>query len=140
VVGVDGSETSIEALRFALDEARLRSARVRAVCAWHVPPAAYGDGTAPTVEEIAGYERAAEQAVHDALASAGAAEAGVPVETRVVHEWPGQALVTEAEHAELLVVGSRGLGGIRSLVLSSVSQECCHSASCPVVVIPAHRR
>ncbi len=140
VVGVDGSETSVEALRFALAEARLRSAGVRAVCAWEVPPAAYGDGTAPTIEETEAYERAAERAVEGALAAAGAADAGVPVETCIVHDWPGETLVRESEGAELLVVGSRGLGGIRSLVLGSVSQECCHRAPCPVVVIPAHRQ
>ncbi|WP_346742472.1 universal stress protein [Rhabdothermincola salaria] len=53
---------------------------------------------------------------------------------------PGQRLVEASTHADLLVVGSRGRGGIRSLVLGSVSQHCAQHAECPVVVVPPGAR
>jgi nucleotide-binding universal stress UspA family protein len=46
-----------------------------------------------------------------------------------------EVLVAEAHDAELLVVGSRGLGGFRGLLLGSVGQQCSHHASCPVTIV-----
>jgi nucleotide-binding universal stress UspA family protein len=48
-------------------------------------------------------------------------------------------LLEEAADADLLVVGSRGLGGFRGLLLGSVSQQCAHHAPCPLVIVPHHR-
>jgi nucleotide-binding universal stress UspA family protein len=56
---------------------------------------------------------------------------------RVVREGqPAEVLVEAAEDADLLVVGSRGLGGFRGLLLGSVGQQCAHHARCPVVIVP----
>jgi len=49
---------------------------------------------------------------------------------------PPQVLVEKSERAEMLVIGSRGLGGFRGLVLGSVGQQCAHHANCPVVIVP----
>jgi nucleotide-binding universal stress UspA family protein len=61
---------------------------------------------------------------------------GVEVEQVTVEGAAPRVLLEQAEDAELLVVGSRGLGGFRGLLLGSVSQQCAHHAQCPVVVVP----
>ncbi|HUY70701.1 MAG TPA: universal stress protein [Gaiellaceae bacterium] len=137
VVGVDGSDGALEALRFALEEARLRSANVSAVNAWHVPPMAYGAGWVPTTVDFEGYRKVARSALDKSLEEVGAAASGVPVTTHVSEGQPADVLIEAAREAELLVVGSRGLGGFRGLLLGSVSQQCVQHAPCPVVVIPA---
>ena len=140
VVGVDGSDRARDALRFALEEARLRGAVVRVVAAWHVPVAAYG-GTFvppdPALVDQLGPD--ALRAVERALEDAGDLAADVSVETVVREGAPARVLLEEADEADLLVLGSRGLGGFRGLLLGSVSQQCAHHAPCPVVIVP-HRR
>jgi len=136
VVGVDGSDGAVEALKFALDEARVRGATITAVNAWHIPPAAYGAGWAPAVD-FESYRTVAKSGLEKSLKEAGAAESGVTVETVVGEGAPADVLCREAKDADLLVVGSRGLGGFRGLLLGSVSQQCAHHAPCPVVIVPA---
>jgi nucleotide-binding universal stress UspA family protein len=138
VVGVDGSEGAKGALRFALDEARLRGAAVRAVAAWHVPSAAYGGPSdTPDMALIRRMEPEARSALERAVAEAG--DLTVELEVVVREGAPAQVLLDESQDAELLVVGSRGLGGFRGLLLGSVSQQCSHHASCPVVIVPHSR-
>ena len=137
VVGVDGSEESVEALRFALDEAARSHAAVKAVTAWHVPPAAYGMGWTVPVEPES-YETVARKRLEHTLDEAGAATAGVDVDAEVIKGEAADVLCDAARDAELLVVGSRGLGALRSLVTGSVGQACVHHAPCPVVIMP-HR-
>jgi nucleotide-binding universal stress UspA family protein len=139
VVGVDGSESARAALRFALEEARLRGATVRAVAAWHVPVAAYGDAfVPPNPELLSELEPRARRELERALAHAGP-QADVEIEQVVREGAPARVLLEEAERADLLVVGSRGLGGFRGLLLGSVSQQCSHHAPCPVVIVPHGR-
>jgi nucleotide-binding universal stress UspA family protein len=138
VVGIDGSEGSVEALRFALAEARLRGVELKAVGGWHVPPAAYGSGWAPAPNDIDEFRKLAQIAVDKSLEEAGAAGSGVAV-TSVLRE--GQAadvLCDEAGRDDLIVVGTRGLGSVKGLLLGSVSQQVLHNAPCPVVVVPRH--
>jgi len=135
VVGVDGSKASVRALRFAVDEARVHGSDVRAVNAWHVPSLAYGAGMGPVPIDLAAYPQVAQARLEDSLREIEAADSGVTI-TPVVRE--GRAahiLCEEAENADLLVVGARGLGGFRGLLLGSVSQECAHHAGCPVVIV-----
>jgi nucleotide-binding universal stress UspA family protein len=140
VVGVDGSDGAREALRFALEEARLRGAAVRAVAAWQVPVAAYGGAlVSPDPALVDQLAAEARSAVERALADAGDLAADADVDTVVREGAPAQVLLEEADDAVLLVVGSRGLGGFRGLLLGSVSQQCAHHAPCPVVIVP-HRR
>jgi len=139
VVGVDGSEGSLAALRFAIEEAKIRGAEVKAVNAWHVPPAVYGGGWAPASVDFDEFRKLAEAALEKTIEDVGAGASGVTV-TAILRE--GQAadvLCAEAPAADdLLVVGSRGLGGFRGLLLGSVSQQVVHHSACPVVVVPHH--
>jgi nucleotide-binding universal stress UspA family protein len=137
VVGVDGSDGSVEALRFALEEARIRGAKLRAVNAWHIPPAVYGAGWAPASVDLDEYRKLAEAALQKSLEDVGAEASGVTVTPVLEEGQPADVLCAEADNADLLVVGSRGLGGFRGLLLGSVSQQCAHHAPCPVVVVPA---
>ncbi len=150
VVGVDGSAGAVEALRFALDEARRRNAKLRVVHAWSPPAAtvvaAPGAVTPPTlVSTLPELRRElteeAERVVEHALRTVGAEEsAGVEIETEIVEATPVEALLAASEQADLLVVGTRGRGGFASLLLGSVSHQCAHHAACPVVVVPPARR
>jgi nucleotide-binding universal stress UspA family protein len=136
VVGVDGSKGSIEALRHAIEEARMHDASLKVVSAWHVPAMLYESGWAPLPVDLTVYPAAAQETLDRILDEVGAADSGVEV-TTVVHE--GQAadvICAEAKGADLLVVGSRGLGGFRGLLLGSVSQQCAHFAPCPVLIVP----
>jgi nucleotide-binding universal stress UspA family protein len=138
VVGVDGSPAARSALRFALREARLRGADVRVVGAWHLPVAAYAGGYGPGDPDLgAELQQAARHSVDQALEDVDAGD--IPAETIVREGIPARVLLDEAQDAELLVVGSRGLGGFRGLLLGSVSQQCAHHAPCPLVIVPYGR-
>jgi len=143
VVGVDGSEESLRALRWSVEEARLRRARVRAVYVWRLPfSAAWGDPYLVSSSYDASYEVSEREAERvrklavDRLAGivAGVDTTGVEVEQRVVEGHPSEVLVEASKDAELLVVGSRGHGGFAGLLLGSVSQACVHHACCPVMI------
>jgi nucleotide-binding universal stress UspA family protein len=136
VVGVDGSSGSGAALRFALEEARIRGAALKAVSAWHVPPAVYGAGWAPAGSDVDGFRKLAEAALSASLTDAGAGDSDVVVTPILREGHPVDILVAESGRADLLVVGSRGLGGFKGLLLGSVSQQCAQHSRCPVVVVP----
>jgi nucleotide-binding universal stress UspA family protein len=138
VVGVDGSEGASAALRFALEEAKLRGSSLKVVSAWHIPAGAYESGYVAVPVDGSDFEAFARAGLEKSLADADAGSSGVEI-SQVVRE--GQAadvLVEESREAELLVVGSRGLGGFRGLLLGSVGLQSAHYAGCPVVIIP-HR-
>ena len=133
VVGVDGSEPSLAALRWALDEARLRGTRVTAVYVWLLPIlTSRRAALLPGLEEL---RRSAEELLDEAVEAVADAAAGVEVERVVLEGTPPEELVAVADGAELLVLGSRGLGGFAGLLLGSVSQQCAHHARCPVVIV-----
>lgn len=135
VVGVDGSEAAQAALTFAVEEARIRGARVDAVMAWHEPY------VAPTMTTVAAdpavYHEGAQATLDRAVEALGGG-GDVEIERRVLRGNPAGALLEAAEGAVLLVVGSRGRGGFTGLLLGSVSQQVVHHARCPVVVVPHH--
>jgi nucleotide-binding universal stress UspA family protein len=135
VVGIDGSEGSREALRFAAAEAKLRNDRLVAVSAWHVPTALYagaGSGFVAPVEEedLSG---AARRAVEAELAEVLGADAGVDLVMREGNA--AHVLIEESTDATMLVVGSRGHGGFTGLLIGSVGQQCAAHAHCPVVIV-----
>ena len=134
VVGVDGSDGSGRALAWALREARLRRVGVRAVTVWSggQPP---GDGGGPTT--VAELEQAVEARMRSDAAQVAQATgtSAVPVATEVGYGHPARSLIDVAGDDGLLVVGSRGLGGLRGLLVGSVSQQCAQYAACPVVVV-----
>ena len=130
VVGVDGSDSSLEALDWALEEARLRSGQVQIVTAWHYPIIGDAAGKAEDHESFGDKARS----VHaDALRRA--SEAGVPVTGEVAEGHPAEVLLKAAAGADLLVVGSRGHGGFAGMLLGSVSSHAVHHAHCPVLVV-----
>jgi len=146
VVGVDGSPASQAALRWAAEEARLRGARLVVVHAWtYVPPAPIGQpGMIPMpAGDLAGQleaeRNAAEAELEAAIGEAFPGQPQVEVETRLVEGDPAEALGSEAEGADLIVVGSRGRTGLASALLGSVSRHVVHHAGCPVVVVKAAR-
>ena len=140
VVGVDGSEASKAALRWALEEARIRSTSVDAVYAWPFPYGALGFGWSPTIDKdaIDDARRAAEIGLHALVQDAAADAGGVEIQEHAIEGAPGSVLLEKAEGAEMLVVGSCGLGGFKELMLGSVSHQCAQHASCPVVIVRQH--
>jgi len=139
VVGVDGSPASDAALAFALEEAKLRNLPLRIVCASEVPPIEYaGTAFAPAPELNEEADNHADAVLAKAAASLGP-DPGVHVETLAVHGHPTTVLADQARDATLLVVGTRGLGGLKSLVLGSVSTGLVHKCNGPLAIIPAKR-
>ena len=133
VVGIDGSEGSRNALRWAIDEAGHRDATVEGLHAWQ-PLLAAGlySGAVFTDESV---QEAGEKVLDDAIAAADPG-GSAKVERRCVTGQPAEALIEAGKDADLLVVGSRGLGGFRRLLIGSVSSQVSHHAPCPVVVVP----
>ncbi|MFD7307891.1 universal stress protein [Promicromonospora sp. NPDC059942] len=143
VVGVDGSPTSREAIRFAFDAAALRGAPLVAVHAWRDAPApALGRRESPgqAVQDQAVQDQDVQehgaQALGRWLADARADHPDVRVERVVAPDGPTAALLDRAQGAQLVVVGSRGRGGFRGLLLGSTSQALIYHAPCPVAVVP----
>lgn len=137
VVGIDGSAGASNALRWAIQEAELRDAVVEAISCWQVPGWFTMEGGG--VDERERLARAFAEGAASTLADAVGAELGsspVRVEQRTVEGSAAEALLEAALTADLLVVGSRGLGGFKGLLLGSVSSQCLHHAPCPVAVIP----
>ncbi len=133
VVGVDGSNESVAALRWAGEYAAATRATLRAVLAWHYPAAVGGApvGVAPQVvsEEV-------RQNMATALSqTVTTADPGVPVDQLVTYGHPVQVLVEASKEADLLVVGRRGHAAIAGMQLGSVSIHCVTHAHCPVVVV-----
>ncbi|NUS35687.1 MAG: universal stress protein [Pseudarthrobacter sp.] len=129
VVGVDGSEASVAALRVARSLAEPLSARVEAWACWDVP-AGYGVYLAVGIE---GFKYAAEQVLEQALKEA--FEEQPPfVHPRLVRGKPGPLLIDGSRNSLLLIVGRRGHGGF---VPGSVSSACVSHAHCPVLVVHA---
>jgi nucleotide-binding universal stress UspA family protein len=152
VVGVDGSEGSVAALRWALAEAQLRGSTVRVVHAYQSPPlpttevgigvagggigvpAAYVDDLEPLRQAI---ETEAGKLIEQSLRRAdGDSIEGLAIERAAVEGPAAQTLIESGRGAELLVVGSRGRGGFMGLLLGSVSQQCALHPPCPVVILP----
>ena len=139
VVGVDGSQGAADALRFAIEEARVRGAEVKAVNAWHVPPAAFGGGWVPPVVDLDEFREFARSSLEKAVEDVARSGSDVKVTPVLGEGQPADVLCAAATGADLLVVGSRGLGGFRGLRLGSVSQQCAHHAPCPVMIVPGSR-
>jgi len=135
VVGVDGSEASKAALRWTVDEARLRHARVQAVHAWWIIPMLEPGGQLAHDALDWGEEEATER-VRTFVAETVGAQTEVEITPVAVQgEQASAVLVDAAKDADLLVVGSRGAGGFSGLLLGSISQQCAHHAPCPIVIV-----
>jgi nucleotide-binding universal stress UspA family protein len=131
VVGVDGSESSIDALRWAAGQARLTGASVEVVTTWEYPNSfGWAPAWPPDWDPGGDAQKALAQVVDEVFGSG----SGLDVRQVVIEGHPAPALVHASEKAELLVVGSRGHGEFAGLMLGSVSEHCATHASCPVVI------
>jgi nucleotide-binding universal stress UspA family protein len=133
VVGIDGSEPSKQALRWAIEQAGLTGATVEAVGVWEfLTSFTWGAVAAVDAAELAD---ACERTVIDTVTDVGGEAPPVHIDTYVINGHPASELVRQSKGADLLVVGSRGHSGLVGALLGSVSQYCVHHATCPVVVI-----
>jgi len=132
VVGVDGSPCSVDALRWAVDEADRDQARAVAVLAWTLPRVSTMHEALNMVD--IDFEQDAHAAL-DATVREALSEREAEIERVVVESPAAAALIAAARGADLLVVGSRGHGGFTGLLLGSVSQQVAAHAPCPVVVV-----
>ncbi|MBB5788828.1 universal stress protein [Jiangella mangrovi] len=139
VVGVDGSEHSDAALRFALARGRDEQTEVVAVSAYRAPFLPLQDVDPETMSVVGAEERRlALEALHQAVDRARQAIGGpVDVSVRLEEGHPADVLLDLGRDAALLVVGSRGRGPVRSLLLGSISQAVLHQAAGPVAVVRA---
>ncbi|SHN60847.1 Nucleotide-binding universal stress protein, UspA family [Geodermatophilus obscurus] len=134
VVGVDGSPSSEEALRWAIGQARLTGQPVEAVISWSIP---VGFGDAAGVLVTLDWEAEPTSTLKNTVAKAVDPPDADRVSQRVVQGHPAQVLLDAAADAALLVVGSRGRSGFTGMLLGSVSQNVVARAACPVVVVRA---
>lgn len=142
VVGIDATDHAAAALRWAAEEAALRSATLVAVHAWSfVPMTTPADsGLVPmawtnSVEVLDASRAAAERIAADQVQAVLGEEHGAVV--KVVEGGPAAVLLAAAEDADLLVVGNQGRGNLSSALLGSTSAEVADSAPCPVVIVRA---
>ncbi|KAA5834392.1 universal stress protein [Saccharopolyspora hirsuta] len=133
VVGVDGSDPSKCALRWAVKQAALIDATVHAVGAWEFPAFYSWEGGPMPPDD---FEEAARKALDDTVEQVQHEDVPtVPIERELTHGHAAQALLDASDGAELLVVGSRGHGSFYGALLGSVSQRCAVHAKCPVVIV-----
>ena len=131
VVGVDGSPGAAHALRWAVAESAVRGADVVALMTWGYLDQRHPDGT----EFEPGYDESDAARALEVFVSSAIGQSPVPVERRLRNDLVTPALLEAGRDAELLVLGARGLGGFRGLLLGSVSQACIHHAPCPVAIV-----
>lgn len=134
VVGVDGSDSSIKALHWAVRQAELTGATVEAVNSWEYPATSWAS-MMPGMPEDFDPQALATVSLTEALEEALGAEGAAAVSKVVIIGNPAQALLDRAKGADLLVVGARGHTGLKATLLGSVSLHVTQHAPCPVTVV-----
>lgn len=132
LVGVDGSERSTRALRWAADEARARDVPIHVVHAWRFPVVVRG-GWMPSIPSEDEARAAAGELLDGALTDPSLA--GLAASGHLARTGPARSLMARADEAALVVVGTRGAGRVSAALLGSVSRQLLHHAPCPVVVV-----
>lgn len=134
IVGVDGSQQSHRALQWAAEEARQRQAALQVVMTWRTPVVAGYAYVGPAFDPSV-FERDARKTLDELVD--GVDMTGIPQVDRILTLGDAAVtLLTASKDADLLIVGSRGLGGFAGLLLGSVSHHLAHHATCPLVIIP----
>lgn len=132
-VGVDGSGTSVEALRWAADAAARRGADLLVLLAWQVP---YISPYLPTVPlSTMDWEQNARETLAPVLADVFGARLPAGVHAEVREGSAAQVLIDAGKDSDLVVIGSRGHGGVVGMLLGSVSTAVVHHAPCAVLVV-----
>ena len=136
VVGIDGSDNAVAALRWAIGEARLRGATIDAIDAWNYPYVVVPGATIP-LHPRADQAVDVEQELEAALAAVAGEADGVTISSIVTEGVPAAVLCEAAEDADLLVIGHGRHHALRKRVLGSVGTEVLQYAPCPVVIVSA---
>ena len=139
VVGTDGSETADEAVRQAVDLARLAVAKLSIVSAYEPVSKRRLEGEQQGAPEDVQYEIGPREDVNLVLEAAAAAakKEGVEVQTHPADADPAEAILNVAEEtgADLIVVGNKGMTGARRFLLGSVPNNVSHHAPCSVIIV-----
>jgi nucleotide-binding universal stress UspA family protein len=131
VVGFDGSDSSTDALAWAVRQAVLTTSTLEVVMTWDWPTSY---GWAVPIPDDFDPESDVRTALDTAVAGVKAEHPGLSVEPRLVSGHPAPTLVEASKGADLLVVGSRGHGEFVGMLVGSVSEYCVANAHCPVLV------
>lgn len=134
VVGVDGSDSSKNALRWAAKLAPSLGATIHAVVAWEYPIVFGLEGGAPGTWKP---EETAKDILNNTLDLVFGKERPAGLKASISQGHATFVLLDASKDAEMLIVGSRGLGGFSGLLLGSVSSTCAEHAKCPVLVVHA---
>lgn len=138
VVGYDGSDASRAAVQWAADEARARECELTLLAAITVPmsasPMSFGVLSPGAIDDMLGRTEAAAKEEADAVAKA---HPGLATRGESVLGGPSAALIDASERADVVVVGSRGMGGFKGLLLGSVGIQVAEHAKCPAVIVRA---
>jgi nucleotide-binding universal stress UspA family protein len=138
VVGYDGSKGARRAVQFAAAEAAAHHSRLRIVSVWNRMPHTVSAMSGVAVPLVAA-DRAllAAQGLEEATTLAREIAPDINIDTAALEGNAAAELTRTTENSRLLVVGSRGHGGVHGLILGSVSHQCTLHAHCPVLVVPA---
>lgn len=135
VVGVDGSRCSLHAIEYAFEEAEAKQVPLTAVMAWHDPVSTGPDDPLPALYDVQALEEESAALLAESIAGEREMHPDVSVREELFHGNAHQALLTAGRSAELLVVGSRGRGAFRGLLLGSTSRALVHHPPCPLAVV-----
>jgi len=140
VVGIDGSDGSMRALQWALAEVARWNAELVVAHAWTTPYPVEPWGVVVTPTDPSRFEGGAHGLIESMMSAAVADGAPEPRSwtPMALEDASGPALVRASADAQMLVVGSRGRGGFRALLVGSTSLQCLHHACCPVTIVPNH--
>lgn len=132
IVGIDGSDSSKNALRWAARLAPALSATIHAIVAWEYPIVFGLEGGVPGVWKP---DETAKEILSNTLDAVFGKERPVGLRGSISQGHPTFVLLDASKGADMLIVGSRGLGGFSGLLLGSVSSTCAEHAECPVLVV-----
>lgn len=130
LVGIDGTEESLDALTWAIKEADLRDTEVRAIMAYDIPWTIVFSGSYTEADYRRGFDKIFQEIVHRVEAD----HPGAKLDMELVKRKPALALVEASEDAEMLVVGSHSYGPLKGFHVGSVASYCASHAHCPVVI------
>lgn len=138
IVGYDGSAASVNALRWAANEAELRGASVGVLSSYALPRVLeFGHGPATAIWNDPDMAEWTRRQMAEAVDAAFDRHPTVPRDIEAVNVRPATALLRAAESADLVAVGRSGAGAVGNLVLGSVTSELLAASSCPVAVTPS---
>ena len=141
IVGIDGSGHSHRALIRAMKEAVAHHAPLT-VLTVHQAVMGFGGGPVNNPGDQVQADRAREAA--QAETDKALAEVGEPrpqsVTVKAVHGFPAEVLIDASRDADMIVLGSRGVGGFGLLLMGSVTSQVTHHAACPVLIVPPENR